>query len=436
LIQGKENLAFILDRLRENGFKAYIVGGAVRDTLLGKIPSDVDVLTQASIQEINSLFSDQDLKVVGKSFPICMVGRIEISSGRGKFNPADFPESDLAQRDFTLNAMAYDPVQKKIIDPFHGRKDLEDGIIRFTKDPVKRIQEDPVRMIRACRFAAMIQGDLSLSSLDAVLSCGHLLDDSVARERIQHDILKALALTTPSLFFRALKKTGLLPRIFPSLDRCYDLDGGPHHKETVFDHCMIVGDTLPQGSPMLRLAGFLHDTGKFDAARIKEGHLTFPGHEKQCQAMVRDLETLRFPVRDIAYITALTLVHMRPLGAQTTPRAARRLLAMLDAHGLGYRDFMRMRIADRRGNRAKRPYTLSEIRVKLQKLFHEMAGQAVVNISDLAITGEDIIRLCRIPPGPEVGRIKQFLFEQVLDDPGLNRFKELEKLCLSFQTNE
>jgi hypothetical protein len=127
---------------------------------------------------------------------------------------------------------------------------------------------------------------------------------------------------------------------------------------------------------------------------------------------------------------------MRPLGAQTTPRAARRLLAMLDAHGLGYRDFMRMRIADRRGNRAKRPYTLSEIRVKLQKLFHEMAGQAVVNISDLAITGEDIIRLCRIPPGPEVGRIKQFLFEQVLDDPGLNRFKELEKLCLSFQTNE
>jgi tRNA nucleotidyltransferase/poly(A) polymerase len=291
-------------------------------------------------------------------------------------------------------------------------------------------------MIRACRFAALIHGHLSLSSLDAVLSCSHLLDDSVAKERIQHEILKALAVKKPSLFFRALKKTGLLCKIFPSLDRCYDLDGGPHHGETVFDHCMIVGDVLPAHSPMLRLAGFLHDTGKFDAARIKEGHLTFPGHEKHTQSMVRDLTALGFPVRDIAYITALTLSHMRPLAAQTTPRAARRLLAMLDAHGLGYRDFMKMRIADRRGNLAKRPYTLSEIRVKLQKLFHEMAGQAAVNINHLAITGEDIIRVCHIPPGPEVGRIKQVLFERVLDDPGLNQLKELEKLCVSSQINE
>lgn len=433
MIQGKKTLGLILDRLRKKGFKVYIVGGAVRDTMLKKVPHDVDILTCASMEEIRRLFSDQNVRVVGRTFPVCMVNGIEISPGRAGADPSDFPESDLARRDFTLNAMAYDPGAKKILDPFHGRKDLEDAVIRFTKDPVKRIQEDPVRMIRACRFAAMIPGRFSRSSLEAILSWKDLLDDTIAKERICHEIMKSLSLAKPSLFFRALKKTGLLVKIFPSLDRCHGLDGGPHHGETVFDHCMMVGDALPRQFPILRLAGFLHDTGKFDAARMESGKWTFAGHETHTQAMVHDLTTLRFPMKTIAYITALTRIHMRPLTDQTTPKAVRRLLAKLDEQRLDYRDFMRMRIADRKGNLAKKPYAISDIRVRLEKLFKETAGTAAFRMDHLEITGDDIIRLLDIGPGPAVGKIKQMLFEAVLADPELNHYKELAKLCLSLK---
>lgn len=399
--------------------------------ILKRVPADVDVLTTASLEQIQSLFSDQTVRQVGKAFPICIVNGMEVSSGRARNALADFPESDLAGRDFTVNAMAYDFLSDRIIDPFNGRQDLEDRVVRFTGDPKKRILEDPVRMIRACRFAALLEGTLSRSSLAAVLCLRHLVDSAVAKERIRHEIMRAMTLEKPSLFFRALKKTRLLEKIFPSLDRCYDLDGGPHHGESVFDHCMLVGDALPPDVTVLRLAGFLHDTGKFDAAVIKEGKLSFAGHETHTRAMVWDLTRLRFSVKDIAYIKALAASHMRPLTDQTTPKAARRLLAMLDARGLDYRDFMQMRIADKKGNLAKRPYTLSEIRVRLQKLFDEMDRPLALN--QLAITGDDIVRIRGIRPGPEIGRIKQCLLEKVWDDPDLNTPDALKRVCRSIQ---
>ncbi|WP_300464123.1 CCA tRNA nucleotidyltransferase [Desulfobacula sp.] len=431
-----KSVQFILDTLQKNGFAAYIAGGAVRDMLLKRPPVDVDILTHAAIREIESLFSGQTVKQVGKTFPICMVNGFEVSSGRGAVDLSSFPESDLARRDITINAMAYDPIAEKIIDPFNGRKDLETAVIRFTNDPDKRIREDPVRMIRACRFMAMIDGSLSVSSLKSILACKDLLDTAIAKERIHHEIVKALGLQRPSLFFRALKKTGLLSKIFPSLDRCHDLDGGPHHGETVFDHCMLVGDAVPATLPMLRLAGFLHDTGKFDAAEIKQGKLTFPGHENHTRSVIQDLTALRFPIKEITYITALIKTHMRPLTDQTTPRAARRLLSMLDEHGLDYRAFMQMRIADKKGNLAKRPYTLSDIRIRLKKLFNVMAEPSVFRMDGLAIKGNDIVRILGIPPGPDIGKIKRLLFEKVLDDPRLNTHQELKKLCRSLPINE
>ncbi|WP_299980480.1 CCA tRNA nucleotidyltransferase [Desulfobacula sp.] len=431
--KSKETIRFILDRFKKNGFQAYIVGGAVRDIILQRTPDDFDILTNASIKEIQSLFLGQKVKTVGKSFPVCIVDGVEISSGRSAFDISDFPESDLAKRDFTINAMAYDSITKKIIDPFNGKKDLEDAIIRFTRDPEKRIHEDPVRMIRACRFVAMIDGPLSLSSLEVILGNKDLLDRSVAKERIHHEVMKALGLERPSLFFKALKKTGLLVKIFPSLDRCRGLDGGPHHGETVFDHSMLVGDALSPRFPILRLAGFLHDAGKFDAAKTNEGKLTFAGHENHTRPIVHDLTTLRFSAKDITYITSLIKTHMRPLTDQTTPKAARRLLAVLDKHGLDYRDFMRMRIADKKGNLAKRPYTISEIRIRLKKLFLEMAERSAFQMNRLEITGNDIIQLTGVVPGPDIGKIKQMLFEKVLDDPELNNYNDLKQICRSLK---
>ncbi|MCP4671855.1 MAG: CCA tRNA nucleotidyltransferase, partial [Desulfobacula sp.] len=271
-MSSENSVNYIIKILQKSGFSGYIAGGAVRDIILKKPPQDFDVLTNASMEQIHTIFSDQKIKKVGKSFPVHIINGIEVSSGRAGFEKSNFPESDLARRDFTVNAMAYDPVTKNLIDPFKGREDLKNRVIRFTNNSEARIKEDPLRMIRACRFTAMVNGYISKSSLKAMLDLKDLLDSSVAKERIGHEIIKAMALEKPSLFFKALHETQLLPKIFPSLDQCHDLDGGPHHGETVFEHCMLVGDVISPRFPILRLAGFLHDAGKFDAAKIKEGN--------------------------------------------------------------------------------------------------------------------------------------------------------------------
>lgn len=431
----KKTVREIIDRMEAQGHKIYIIGGAVRDAMRGVSVRDVDLMTSAKLDQIIDLFPDQKTRKVGQSFPICLVNGIEISSSRSGNDPERLPESDLAERDFTINAMAFDPVKEKIHDPFNGKKDLEKSVIRFTRDPDQRIKEDPVRMIRACRFCAMIQGSLSISSFNAILSRRHLIQE-VASERISSEIKKAMALDRPSLFFRGLKQTRLLEILFPSLDRCVELDGGPYHGETVFEHCMMVGDALSAKRPLLRLAGFLHDTGKFDAAVLKNGNLSFPGHEKYVHAVVQDLEKLRFPKKEIQYISSMIQAHMRPLTHETTSRAARRLLAMLELFDLDYRDFLRLRIADKKGNKAKAHYTLGDIRIRLSRLLSVLNNAPALNTNQLKISGDQIIKIMALEPGPEVGRIKQQLFEQVLDHPEMNQYEELAKRCRLLKTRK
>jgi tRNA nucleotidyltransferase (CCA-adding enzyme) len=409
---------FILGRLRENGFAAMVAGGAVRDLCLGKVPEDFDILTTALIPEIEALFAGHRVHTVGKTFPVCRVDHIEVAPARAV--SGRFPVEDLAMRDFTINAMAWDPVEKILVDPFNGRADLENRVIRFTRDPDARILEDPVRMVRGCRFAALLDARLSASAHSAIQHHATTLVNEIPGERLRNELIKAMALPSPSLFFRHLHDTGLLAGILPSLDRCYGLDGGPFHGETVFDHCLLVGDALPARQPLLRLAGYLHDAGKIDSQGIKEGRVTFHGHETFTGSIISDLKRLRFSTDETTYILALIKSHMRPLAEKTRPKSVRRLLAVLAENHLEFHDFMRLRIADKKGNLAKSPYTLADIRDRLRKVKEAQARQTAFCLDDLAVTGHDIMAVLGIPPGPNVGRIKQQLFEKVLDDPALN----------------
>ncbi len=427
---------FILEHLAKNRFKAYIAGGAVRDMVNQKLPSDVDIVTNASLGEIQRIFKGEHVRMVGKSFHVCLVNGIEVASLRGRASA--FPESDLGKRDLTINSMAWDPVTRSVIDPFFGQKDLERRIIRFTRDGDQRILEDPLRMVRACRFVSQIKGRLAPEAFNAIKGHGSLVNTQVAKERIRSEILKAMVHDRPSLFFNALQKTGLLKTIFPCLDRLVDLDGGPFHGETVFEHCMIVGDSLSPRRPLLRLAGFLHDAGKFEAAEVKQGRLTFHGHEEHREEIVADLERLKFSNQEIDCIDAVIRVHMRPLTQETTPKAVRRILALLEQHGVTYQEFMRIRIADMGGNLAKRPYTLGEIRIRLNKLLTEIRsnGPAGFSIRDLDINGKEVMALLDLPQGPAVGRVMNLLFERVLDDPTLNTRAELEALARSLEPGD
>ncbi len=421
----REDISFILTRLSDNGFPAYVVGGAVRDGLLGLDPGDVDILTLADTGTLDKLFSDQKTRLVGKSFSVTLVNGVEVASSRTK---GDFPVADLGMRDLTINSMAWDPFTRILVDPFKGRQDLENKVIRFTDSPCARIQEDPLRMVRACRFAARYDSCIEPESFAAIQSCRKWGSNRIPGERTRMELLKAMSLARPSLFFSHLYDTGLLSLVLPCLDRCRDLDGGPFHGETVFEHCLLVGDALPARQPLLRLAGYLHDVGKFDAARIKDGKLTFAGHETRLEAMEKDLDRLRFSNKEIQYMCSLVRAHMRPLTGDSTPRATRRLLAMLDDLGLSHRDFLRMRIADKKGNLAKTPYTLSEIRVRLGKIRDTISGQTAFNINDLKISGRDIGEILGLEQGPAIGRVKGRLFESVLETPELNTASALKKL--------
>lgn len=425
-IQEQEGIGHIFDTLFARGYKACVVGGAVRDALLGLNPGDVDVLTNAPPEVVAALFSGPKTRQVGQTFSITLVNGVEVASCRG--SGQEFPLSDLGMRDFTMNSMAWDPFTQTLVDPFNGRQDLKDRILRFTQSPEQRIEEDPLRMVRACRFAARYHCSIEPRSFAAVQTRKDKILTCTAGERIRMELIKAMSMDHPSKFFTLLHETGLLALILPSLDRCYGQDGGPFHGETVFEHSLLVGDALPARQPLLRLAGYLHDVGKFDAGRIKEGKLTFAGHEREKEALVKDLIRLRFSIRETQYILSLVRAHMRPLKKDSTPRAVRRLLAMLDDLDLSYQDFLRLRIADKRGNLAKSPYTLSDIRDRLGKILDGISGQTAFNINDLEISGREIQKILGLEPGPRVGEVKKYLFDCVLEDPGLNNKESLEGL--------
>ncbi len=461
----KDRSFHIARRLINEGFKAFFVGGVVRDMLMmGKEhePSDFDILTNAPLDKIMSIFAGEKVKQVGKSFSVCIVNGIEVASCRSDSYRTlqdsslglasdlsessqiytHFPECDLSYRDITINSMALDPISGAIIDPFGGKKDIVDRVIRFTGSPDDRILEDPLRMVRVCRFASLINGTIDSSSLDSIIKYRHLLNSNntiVAPERIRYEIIKAMSHKKPSLFFRNLHKVQLLELIFPSLSRCDTLDGGPHHGESVMEHCLLTGDALSAINPILRLAGYLHDAGKYEAAQIKDGYLTFPDHEKMVDTVIYDLHKLRFSSEEIKFIGAVIRTHMRPLTPDSTPKAVRRLLAFLKEHDVKWQIFMQMRIADKAANLAKHPYSREDIKLRVRKIWNELNSSQLkgsklpLSMKELAISGHDVMEIINISEGPEVGKVMSYLFDCVLDEPTLNTFESLKELAIRFR---
>jgi len=435
----------ILKTLYTGKFEAYIAGGAVRDILSGIDPADIDIVTNAKPDEITALFQGEKVTIAGKAFNVCFVNHIEISTYRmgGYSNNsshlvfADNLQDDLKRRDLTINSMAFCPLSEKLIDYYHGFNDLKNRIIKLTENPVDRIIEDPCRIIRACRFLAKIEGKFEAKTFKAMCKQKELTVTQTAPERIRIEILKAMTYKKPSIFFNALHDIGLLKDIFPSLDRCYSLDGGPFHNETVFEHCMLTGDAITCKNPILRLAGYLHDTSKADAISYKNGRLSFAGHEKKNNAVFADLKKLRFSTVEQIYIKNIIEIHMLPFNDKSTPKAARKLISYLNRINISYTDFFRMRIADRKSNKAKPPYTISEIKIRLNKILNELntENNQAFTIKDLAVSGNDIINFIKIAPGPEIGKILKKLLELVLDDPKLNNREKLLEISKNMLKN-
>ncbi len=427
----------IINKLCENKFETFIVGGAVRDLLLGEEPKDYDIVTNAKIDQICLLFENEKIDLVGANFQVAMINGIEVATYREDiYNNyeliytvvAKTIEDDLGRRDFTINSMAVCPVSGDIIDNCNGRTDLKNKVIKFTGDAKQRINEDPCRILRACRFLAKINGEFDENTFKSLITYSDNIS-FVAVERRRLEILKAMEYKNSSLFFTALARINGLKYLFHTLDQMYiyDLPGGDYHKESVFEHCMIAGDSISTKYPLLKLAGYLHDIGKWVTPNSDWNNITFHGHEKDGSEIVeKELKSLKFSNEEIKYISNLILFHMRSL-RDISPKAMRRLISKFQEYDIDYRDFLRLKIADRKANLSKPNFTFSDIRrmINLFKIEYNNPIKSAFSVNDLAIDGNDVMKILNISPCKTVGNVLKQLLEMVLDCPELNTKEKL-----------
>jgi tRNA nucleotidyltransferase (CCA-adding enzyme) len=429
-----DDVVKIVERLRQGGFEAYVVGGCVRDAIRGVEPADWDVATSARPEHIQRLFPRRSLYTnrFGTVVVRTAEREVEVTTYRVEAEYSDhrrpdevaFTDSlreDLARRDFTMNAMAWRP-PNELLDPFGGTADLGSRLVRAVGDPGERFREDALRMLRAVRFATVLEFRVEPATAEAIRTNAHLAAE-LSGERIQQELTKILLARRPSDGFRLLSDLGLLAVICPELEACRRTPQDKAAAQDVFEHSLATVDATPQADLVLRLAGLLHDIGKPET--FADGH--FHQHEFVGEAKARKiLARWRFPKETIAEVAHLVRNHMFWYQEAWTPSAVRRFIRKV---GLDHIPALfALRKADNVGSGARSPrmYALEALWLRVQQ---EIARANAFSKRDLAVDGHDIMRELGIPQGPEVGRILNELFERVLDDPDLNTRESLLDLA-------
>ncbi|MFA6431011.1 MAG: CCA tRNA nucleotidyltransferase [Candidatus Margulisiibacteriota bacterium] len=422
----------IIQKLAQNGHAAYLVGGCVRDDLLGIAPHEWDITTSAPPEEVGKLF--KKVLPTGIEFGTVSIlmddGQYEVTTFRSdeKYIDGRHPTKvvftkdlhmDLARRDFTINALAYDINTEKIIDDFNGIADLKAKIIRCVGDPVERFSEDGLRSVRACRFAAKLNFQIEPSTLEAIPKTLAILK-KVAPERIHDEIIKILAAEKPSIGFELMRKTGILKIFIPELDGCFGIEQPPeYHKYDVYWHSLYACDATPQGDYRLRLAALLHDIAKPHC----KVDFTFYNHDQAGVELAgKILKRLKFSNADIDYIVNLVRNHMFEYTSEWKDAAVRRFIRRIGGiQNIG--PLFSLREADAK---AMKQDLGCRYLVDLQKRIDKIiADQNALHVSALKVDGNDIMETLKIKPGPKIGEILNALLEKVLDDPSLNERENL-----------
>lgn len=415
----------IFDILYKAGFETHIVGGFLRDLVyVDSISEDMDIITNASPEEKEKIFSMMSVSQVGKL--VTLVNGVQIATYRkdvvntGRRTEAisvqvDTVEEDLSRRDFTINAIAFNPITGTFIDLFQGIRDIREQKINFIGNPKDRIEEDNERILRGCRMVALMGGSFGRDAQIALRENAHLIE-VVPKERISLEITKTVKrIKKSSQFFETMKLIGVLKYIFPSLVSCIDQDGGHHHAETVWQHCMDAGDAISTNHWRTKLAGYLHDVGKPPCAEMDEKYkISFIGHELSgCDLVKNELYILKFSNVDTKFISGLILLHMNSFSKKISDRALRRFLARLETHNITYRTWFRLFIADKHANRASRDFTWVEIKQFLSKI----RNLNKVFTLKLEINGYDVMETLSLGQGPVIGKILKECSDHCIDFP-------------------
>lgn len=415
-----ENITDIMGSLIDNGYEAYIIGGAVRDTMIGIDPYDWDIFTNATGSEILSIFPNG--KVIGgeerqAKILTVIVDGVEVSQYRANGDRTETGvslEKHLSTCDFTINAMAMN-IEGRIMDRYYGEQDIKYKEVCCVGSTINRINEDKLRIFRAVRFAVkcgfMLNKDLSEVIHDTDVS-------DIPVERIREEILKILMYPDG---LEALENTGLLAKVIPEFTPCCLMPGGVHHNEYVNDH-MANAQNIACGltdNPILVFACAFHDIGKGYSHQIKDGgDISFHQHEKSGSIIIHDIMArLKFSTVDIKYAETIIAEHMVGYDDEMSDRAFIRRFSNLENDGVTVEDYMIMRYCDYQGN-TKNP------RVKfgdyintggIHVRYYDLKFSGVpFGVKDLTISGHDIMGM-GFPAGPEIGAIINDVFNQVTD---------------------
>jgi poly(A) polymerase/tRNA nucleotidyltransferase (CCA-adding enzyme) len=429
----------IIQVLQSAGHQACFVGGCVRDQLLGLPVKEWDITTSARPEEVTRLFA----KVVPTGLEYGTVtiladdGQYEVTTFRAdeKYVDGRHPANvvftadlhqDLARRDFTINALALDPVNDRLVDDFKGQADLKAKIIRAIGDPVARLSEDGLRSLRACRLAAVLEFTLEPKTLAAITQT-LAVTKKVAAERIHDELIKLLKARRPSIGLELMRQTGLLHLILPDLVNCYGMAQPPEfHNHDVYWHSLYSCDAAPPDNYPVRLAALLHDLGK---PACQEGY-TFYNHERVGAELAETaLRRLKFSNDDIAKIVNLILNHMFDYHGDWGEAAVRRFIRRIG--GLAnVADLFALRRAETAAMiKTNDGSYLTELQQRIDKV---IADQNALQVTDLKVDGQDVMAVLQIPPGPKVGQILNDLLEKVLDDPNLNNRDSLLELIRNY----
>ena len=418
----------IIETLEQAGFEAYAVGGCVRDSLLGRNPSDWDITTSARPEQVKALFSHTIDTGIRHGTVTVMLEHVgyEVTTYRidGEYEDSRHPKEvmftpllteDLKRRDFTINAMAWNP-RAGIIDEFGGMEDLDEGIIRCVGSPEERFSEDALRMMRAVRFSAQLGYEIEPTTKAAIRKLAPNLTH-VSAERIQVELVKLVESMHPD-YLRVAYETGITKVVLPEFDLCMETEQhNPHHCYTVGEH-MLHSMLAVSSNRYLRLAMLLHDIAKPEKKKTdEEGIDHFHGHQEASEEMAKViLRRLKFDNETIRIVSRLIGFHDYRFPAER--RSVRRAVWKVGEDLFPM--LLQVKEADTMAQSLYEREEKLEWIAKVEKLYREiLKDRECLSLKDLAVTGRDLIR-AGCAPGPELGRILNEMLQDVLEHPEHN----------------
>ena len=429
------NAVTVLKTLNKAGFEGYLVGGCVRDNFLGLDASDIDIATNAIPEQVVALFQHFGRRVIptgmnhGTVTVVVNEIHYEVTTYRkdvetdGRNATIEFAKTiqeDLARRDFTINAMAYNPLTEELIDPHNGMVDIVGKTIRAVGDPMVRLKEDYLRMLRALRFSAQLGFTIDMELYAAIHEVGHFTewDKTLSVERIREEIMKTLSKAdSVNGYLRNMSSSAILGVVIPEVDAMFGVEQNKWHEFDLFTHTLKVVDGISKEHPLIRFAALLHDTGKVDT---REGtcseDFTFHGHEEvSVEHTANIMKRLKFSMDEREFVGNLVGHHMRGLLHDASSRTARRFI-----NSIGVSNIESHIILCTADSKAKNSEVLNQINVDTRaKRFREtilktLETHDVFDVTKLAINGHDVMER-GIKAGPMVGQILRSLFDHVVD---------------------